>query len=291
MKNYLKRVIKAVLNEPIVERISEPVLYTAAKDYQIVVSEKRRFEGKVALVTGASGWLGCAISKRLAAEGAVVFLGGRNTEKLEALRNEIGELKGTAVPLPLDVTNNESIERAVNSIIQTHGRIDILVNCAGGSTRGKAKNLYEQDVGLVDEMLTLNLRGSMLCTRAAGKYMVQQGSGRIINISSVIGEHGKPKFSDYAAAKAGIIGYTKSCAQEFGAHGVTVNVVSPGFIQRGSFDNRQLEYLLKSNYLNQVGTAEDVAAAVAFIASEEAGFITGQNLCVDGGRSLGLHGD
>ena len=291
MKNYLKRVAKAVLNRPIVERVSEPVLYTASKEYKIIVSDERRFDGKTALVTGASGWLGGAISKRLAAEGATVFLGGRNMESLNSLQQEIKALNGSAEPLQMDVTSNESIEQAVGSVIQSAGRIDILVNCAGGSTREKAKNLFEQDVELIDEMLEVNLRGSMLCTRAAGRFMVEQQYGRIINISSVIGEYGKPKFSDYAAAKAGIIGYSKSCALEFGPFGITVNVVSPGYIQMRTFDNKQLKYLLKSNYLKKVGTAEDVAAAVAFIASEEAGFITGQNLRVDGGRSLGLHGD
>lgn len=291
MRNYIKRVIKVLLNKPIVEKVSEPVLYSSAKEYNLKVGEIRRFEGKIALVTGASGWLGGAISKRLAAEGAIVYLGGRNETKLAKLQQEIMDLNGSALPLVIDVASNESIEKAVDSVVSNHQRIDILVNCAGGSTREKAKDLFEQDVELIDEMLSINLRGSMLCTRAAGKYMVQQKSGRIINISSVIGEHGKPHFSDYAAAKAGIIGYTKSCAQEFGPHGINVNVVCPGYIQRGTFNNNQLNYLLNSNFLHKVGTAEDVAGAVAFLASEDADFITGQNLCVDGGRSLGLKGD
>lgn len=291
MKNYIKKVVYAILNKPIIERVKEPVLYTTEKDYKIVVSDKKRFERKVALVTGASGWLGSAISKRLAAEGAIVFLGGRSIEKLEKLQNDIETLNGAAFPIKIDVTDNESIENATESIIQSYKRIDILVNCAGGSTRNQAKNLYEQNVDLIDEMLSVNLRGSMLCTRAVGKYMVQQKSGKIVNISSVLGEHGKQKFSDYAAAKAGIIGYSKSCAQEFGPHNVNINVVCPGYIQRGTFDNRQLEYLRNTTFVNQLGTAEDVAAAVAFLVSEEANFIIGQVLCVDGGRSLGLHGD
>ncbi|MDY4812566.1 MAG: SDR family oxidoreductase, partial [Ruminococcus sp.] len=127
--------------------------------------------------------------------------------------------------------------------------------------------------------------------RAVGKHMATAGNGKIVNISSVIGENCKPKFSDYAASKSGIIGYTKSVAQELGPMGVNVNCVSPGFIQRGQFSENQLPYLLKSNFMNKVGCSEDVASAVAFLASEEADFITGQNLCVDGGRSLGLHGD
>lgn len=169
--------------------------------------------------------------------------------------------------------------------------MDILVNCAGGSTRGNCADLIDQSVEMIDEMLNTNLRGSMLCTREFGKLMRQSGAGKIINIASVIGEHGKPKFSDYAASKAGIIGYTKSVAQEMGLMGITVNCVSPGFIQRDEFNEQQLPYLLKSNFMNKVGSSEDVAAAVAFLASNDADFITGQNLCVDGGRSLGLHGD
>lgn len=281
MKAYLKRVIKAVLNKRTV--------YNMEKEY--LISSQKRFEQKIALVTGASGAIGGAIAWRFALEGAVVYLGGRNQAKLSEIAQKMKEQGLNAKPCVIDVNENKSIENAVNKIIQLENHIDVLVNCAGGSTRNNCANLIDQSVEMIDEMLDTNLRGSMLCTRAVGKHMATVGKGKIVNISSVIGEHGKPKFSDYAASKAGIIGYTKSVAQELGPMGVNVNCVSPGFIQRGQFSENQLPYLLKSNFMNKVGCSEDIASAVAFLASNEADFITGQNLCVDGGRSLGLHGD
>ena len=281
MKAYLKKVIKAVLN-----KTSE---YSMDKEY--VISSNKRFQKKIVLVTGASGAIGGAIAWRFAIEGAVVYLGGRNQSKLNEVAQEMQKQGLSAKPCVIDVNDDKSIEQAVDRIIQDENRIDILVNCAGGSTRNHCANLIDQSVDMIDEMLDTNLRGSMLCTRAVGKHMAKVGKGKIVNISSVIGEHGKPKFSDYAASKAGIIGYTKSVAQELGPMGVNVNCVSPGFIQRGKFSENQLPYLLKSNFVNRVGCSEDVASAVVFLASDEADFITGQNLCVDGGRSLGLHGD
>lgn len=284
MKRYLKRVLKALLNRPMIQ-------YSMKKEYVIHTDAKQRFANKVAVVTGASGEIGGAIAWRLAYEGAIVYLGGRNEKKLSLLVGEMEKKKLQAIPLIIDVTNNHSVEEALNVVIKEFDHIDILVNCAGGSTRNNCANLVDQKIEIIDEMLDTNLRGSMLCTRAFGKQMELAHSGKIINIASVIGEHGKPRFSDYAASKAGIIGYTKSVAQELGGYGVNVNCVSPGFIQRDEFDESKLPYLLNSNFINEVGCAQDVASAVAYLASDEARFITGQNLCVDGGRSLGLHGD
>jgi 3-oxoacyl-[acyl-carrier protein] reductase len=178
-----------------------------------------------------------------------------------------------------------------NDIVAKEGKIDILVNCAGGSTRGMNAYLHEQSVEMIDSMLNTNLRGSILCSREAAKYMVKQRAGKIINIASVIGLRGKARFTDYAASKAGIIGYTSSLTIELGEFSINVNCISPGFIQRGMYTDEQIPYMLNSNYLKRVGTPEDIACAVAFLASSEADFITGQNLCVDGGCSLGLHGD
>lgn len=282
-RSYLKRVAKAILNKPMCR-------FSMDREY-VIKQNELRFVGKVAVVTGASGAIGGSIAWRLGYEGATVYLGGRNENKLSQVVAQMLEQDINAKAVKIDVTNEESIEAAAKIIKETEGRVDILVNCAGGSTRNNCANLIDQSIGMIDEMLNTNLRGSMLCTREFGKLMKQSGSGKIINIASVIGEHGKPKFSDYAASKAGIIGYTKSVAQELGSMGINVNCVSPGFIQRGEFNEQQLSYLLGSNFMNKVGSAEDIAAAVAFLASDEASFITGQNLCVDGGRSLGLHGD
>ena len=282
MKHYIKRLIKAILNKPYFR-------HTQSKTY--VIDSKKRFEGKVVMITGASGAIGSAIAKRFALEGAKVYLGGRNTLKLENLAEEIKALGGAAVPCQIDVMNESAIEAAAAFVIEKEGRVDVLVNCAGGSARGNARELVEQKTEVIDDVISSNLRGSIICTRAFGKHMKKQGYGKIVNISSAIGEYGKPRFSDYAAAKAGIIGYSKSVAQELGKYGVNVNCVSPGFIQRGEFDDDTLAYLKRTTFINRVGALEDVASAVAFMASDEAAFITGQNLFVDGGRTLGLHGD
>lgn len=283
VKYYLKNVLKAVLNKK--------TYYSNEREY-IINNSDARLKGKVAVVTGAGGAIGGAIAYRLAHEGARVYLCGRNINKLNGICSDMDNKGLSAAALKLDVTDIESI-RCAKDIFLRDGQqtLDILVNCAGGSTRNRCAELVDQKIEMIDEMLNVNLRGSMLCTKEFGKIMVNQGYGKIVNISSVIGEHGKVKFTDYAAAKAGIIGYTKSVAQELGPKGVTINCVSPGYIQRGAFSEEMLPYLLNSNFLNRVGSAEDVAAAVAFLVSDDAAFITGQNLCVDGGRSLGLHGD
>lgn len=242
------------------------------------------FAGRLVAVTGGYGAIGAAICRRFAAAGAEVLAAGRSCASFEA---EFGDEAGIGF-LELDVTDAAGVERAFASL---SGRLDILVNCAGGSARQRSAQLMEQDCGVIDEMLSVNLRGSLLCSRAACSIMAHSGGGCIVNVSSVIGLRGKPGFTDYAAAKAGISGYTRSLALEMGPKGVRVNCVSPGFIQRGKFGAAQLEYNRRSNCLGTVGSAEDVAGAVAFLASDEARFITGQDLCVDGGRSLGLMGD
>ncbi len=284
MINYIKRVILAILGRPVAK-------FSMEKNYVIYTGNYKRFQNKIAVVTGASGAIGSAIAWRLGVEGAFVYLASRNEKKLYSLAEEMKKSGIECTPLITDVTNEKSIENAANKIIKDRGTVDILINCAGGSTRDKCTNFVDQSIEMINEMLEVNLRGSMLCTRTFGRIMINNNAGKIVNISSIIGEHGKPKFSDYAAAKAGIIGFTKSIAQELGAYGINVNSVSPGFIQRGTFNDRQLPYLLNSNFLKKVGCAEDVASAVAFLVSDEANFITGHNLCVDGGRSLGLHGD
>lgn len=283
MKSYLKRVAKAVLNKPTCK-------FSMEREY-VIKQNELRLSGKVAVVTGASGAIGGAIAWRLGYEGAVVCLGGRNEAKLSQTVSEMLEKGINAKAVKIDVTDEKSIEAAAKIVKENEGRVDILVNCAGGSTRGNCANLIDQRIEMIDEMLKTNLRGSMLCTREFGRIMKQTGYGKIINIASVIGENGKPMFSDYAASKAGIIGYTKSVAQELGPAGINVNCVSPGFIQRGEFNEQKLSYLYASNCMNKVGSSEDVAAAVAFLAGDDASFITGQNLAVDGGRTLGLYGD
>lgn len=264
--------------------------FTAEKEYILNMSSSKRFENKVAVITGGSGAIGRAVALRLAIEGAKVYVTGRTESNLVKVVDEIRNLGGKANFSLLDVNDSETIKNAFQSIV-VESNIDILVNCAGGSSRGQAKLLHEQDEEIVKEVVMTNLLGSMYCSRQAAKHMVNQKSGKIINVSSAVGMKGKAKFTDYAAAKAGIIGYTKSLAIELGKYGVNVNCVTPGFIQRGTFNEETADRLMRTNYLRKVGTLEDVASLIAYVASDEANFITGENIVIDGGRTLGLLGD
>lgn len=264
--------------------------YSIEKEYRFQFIDKR-FEGKIVLVSGGGGAIGRGVCIRFAIEGAIVFVSGRNKEKLQTVIDEITSLGGRAFSAVMDVENPVSIETTFQNIISSYGKIDIVVNCAGGSPRQRMSFFYEQSVDVIDEILDVNLRGSLLCSHYAAQAMIKQQAGRIINIASTLGTNGQIKQTEYTAAKAGVIGYTKSLAMELGRYGITVNCVSPGLVQRGTFNSDQLKYLLNSNWMNQLGTPEQIANAVAFLASDEAAFITGQNLIVDGGWSLGVKGD
>lgn len=255
-----------------------------AKPSISVCRSEDAFAGRRVVVTGGYGAIGAAICRRFASAGAEVLAAGRSRDSFEAEFDG-----GTGIGfLQLDVSEAASIDRAFSSL---DGHLDVLINCAGGSARQRSSVLMEQDPGVIDEMLSVNLRGSLLCSRAACAIMARNGGGSIVNVSSVIGLRGKAGFTEYAAAKAGISGYSRSLALEMGPCGVRVNCVSPGFIQRGRFGKGRLDYNQRTNCLGTVGSSEDVAGAVVFLASDEARFITGQDLCVDGGRSLGLMGD
>jgi len=191
----------------------------------------------------------------------------------------------------MDVSDEQLIVSVFDSIYKNHGKIDILVNCAGGSARGDYAPIIQQKTSVIDNLLNINLRGTILCTREGAKAMVEKGYGRIINISSVIGERGKANFSEYAASKGGVIAFTKSIAMELGKYGITANCVSPGIVQRGGVSESDLERLQNTNWLRSYGKPEDSASMVAYLVSEKAAFVTGQNFIVDGGRSLGLKGD
>lgn len=260
--------------------------------YNIVCNpNSQKLEGKIALVTGGSGELGRAICFKLAAEGANVFIGGRTYSTVNTIKEEVLALGFNAEAVLVDVLREDSVIKCFDYIIDKYQNIDILVNCAGGSSREKNKKFFEQEVEVIKELLDVNLFGSMLCCKVASNIMVKNRSGKIINLSSVVALNGKENFSDYAAAKAGIIGLTKSLALELGKYGINVNCVSPGFIQRGKYNSNMLRYLKKSNCLGVVGKPEHVADSVVFLSTDASDFITGQNICVDGGRSLGLLGD
>ena len=289
---FLSKIIPASIKRKIRKRFERTVkVYTAVKPYEIKVEFEPELKDRIAIVTGGSGAIGRAICFRLAAMGATVYVGGRSESSSMKVVDEIRQSGLNAEPFVIDVSDEASVEEAFNSIRDNEGKLDILVNCAGGGARDAMASLADQDIKIIDEIMASNLRGTILCTRKAAQMMIPQKEGKIVMISSAVGIQGKAKYSEYAAAKSGMIGFMKSVALELGPYDINVNCVSPGFIQRGEYDEKQLDYLKKSNAMKKVGSLEDVACAVAFMVSSSAEFITGQNLCVDGGRTLGLVGD
>lgn len=256
--------------------------------YEIKLIKENRFEGQVAVVTGGSGVIGRAICYRLAAEGALVYVCGTNQERISSVVDEINAAGFSARPLVFNILEENSVRNAFNLVVRLSSKIDLLVCCAGGGAREKSCAFIEQDMSVVDSVLNVNLRGGILCTKEACKYMVSRGKGKIIIISSTVGLQGMPAYSEYAAAKAGLMAFVKSIAMELGKNGIRINCVTPGIVQRGSIDENQMERIKKTNWVNDYGKPEDISNMIAFLNSDEATFITGQNFVVDGGRSLGL---
>jgi len=261
------------------------------RPYQINLLKEGRFKNKVVLVTGGSGAIGRAICCRFAIEGAIVYVAGTTLAKINMVVDEIHQLGGEAFPCIVNVKEYKSIEDSFQSIVNRHQRIDFLVTCAGGSARDEQRDIHEQDPEVIENIITTNLIGTILCVQQAAKYMIRQKNGKIITLSSTIGAKGKAGYSEYAAAKSGIFAFVKSSAMELGKYGINVNCVTPGIVQRDKITNIQLEYIKTTNYLNSYGKPEDISNMVAFLASDEADFITGQNFIIDGGRTLGLKGD
>jgi 3-oxoacyl-[acyl-carrier protein] reductase len=242
--------------------------------------------GKIALVTGASQGIGRACALELAAAGATVALAARNIEKLEAVAAEIAAAGGTAKAYALDVASEESIKGAAKAILADHGTVHILVNNAGITKDGLAMRMKLADF---EDVLRTNLTGSFLLTQALISPMMKARWGRIINITSVVGEVGAAGQANYAASKAGMIGLTKSLAREFASRGITVNAVAPGFIETPMTDvltEAQKTGILAQIPLARYGSDADIAAAVAFLAGESAGYITGHTLDVNGGMHM-----
>lgn len=293
IRNIGKRLIPKFMKEYLKKEVNGR--YTQNVNYELNVAFEGRLEDKVAIVTGGSGAIGSAISYRLAAEGATVIVCGRNKDKINKVIQQI-ELQNTnksgkAIPAILDVTDENNINTVVNDIINRFNKIDILINNAGGYAGDKSKPIHLQEVSIIEEILDVNLRGSILCARKVAQKMVDSKCGTIINISSIVGIHGKSGMSDYAASKAGIIGFTKSLAIELSKYGINVNCVSPGLINGEVFDKGMEERPSDRNYLGHTGKTDDIASLVAFLCSDEANYITGENIIVDGGRSLGLMGE
>jgi 3-oxoacyl-[acyl-carrier protein] reductase len=243
----------------------------------------QRFENRVALVTGASRGIGEAIARRLAAEGATVLAAARSTPSIDRVVAEISSAGGTAHGLALDVSEAASIDAAVKSALELYGQIDVLVNNAGIAEDSLILRMSRE---AWDRVLATNLTGAFLLTQAVVKGMVRRRYGRIVNVTSVVGLMGNAGQVNYAAAKAGLIGLTRSVARELGSRNVTCNAVAPGFITTVMTDGMTAEAretLSSQIPLQRLGSPEDVAGAVAFLASEEASYVTGTVLNVSGG--------
>lgn len=289
--NLIKRIINRVnLNSRIGNFLrSHYASFRVTRPYIIKVDEHDELKGKVAIITGGSGAIGRACAFRLAAEGAKVYVCGSRPTSAQPIVDEITAAGKTAVAIQLNVLDAESIQKTFEKIAaENNSHIDILVNSAGGSARGKANNVVDQSVEVFDEILNINLRGAMICAKEAAKYMISNRYGRIINITSVIGLQGKAGYSEYAASKGGSIAFVKSLAQELGRYSITVNGVAPGIVQRGEVTMDAMERLGRTNWMGTYGKPEDISAVVNFLCKDEASFITGQNIAADGGRSLGL---
>jgi 3-oxoacyl-[acyl-carrier protein] reductase len=238
--------------------------------------------GRVALVTGSARGIGKAIALKLAEAGATVVINDVS-ETAEATSQELRSAGKNSMSVIGSVTASAEVNRMVEKIIATYGKIDILVNNAGITRDQLTLRLSDEDW---DAVLNVNLKGVFLCSRAALKYMMKQRFGRIINISSISGIVGNPGQVNYCAAKAGILGLTRTISKEMASRGITVNAIAPGFIETEM--TQKIPEKIKEEFKNRIpagcfGTPKDVAEAVAFFASEEARYITGQVLCVDGG--------
>jgi NAD(P)-dependent dehydrogenase (short-subunit alcohol dehydrogenase family) len=245
---------------------------------------------KVAIVTGAADGIGRAIALCLASEGANVVVADINSPKANDVVDKIKASGGKAVAIKTDVTKSEATDRMIKDVLDMFGKIDILVNNAGGSARKKNSLFHESSEDIWDWVIGLNLKGTRNCCRSVVGHMMERRSGKIINMGSSIGMNGRMRVADYSAAKGGIIAFTKTLSKELGSYGIYVNCVSPGPIETSTvlqYTDEVKERIRKQVHLGRWGKPEEVADVVAFLASEKSSFITGQNIAVCGGLTLG----
>ncbi|WP_153731252.1 3-oxoacyl-[acyl-carrier-protein] reductase [Sporosarcina obsidiansis] len=246
-----------------------------------------RFDGKTAVVTGASRGIGRTVALRLASEGAKVVVNySGSQEKAEAVVEEIRSAGGEAFTFQANVSDAEQVKEMMDETLQQFGTIDFLVNNAGITRDNLLMRMKESEW---DDVLSINLKGVFLCTKAVTRQMMRQRSGKIVNLASVVGIAGNAGQANYVAAKAGVIGLTKTSAKELAARNILVNAVAPGFITTDMTDelgDEMKEQLLSTIPLGKLGNADDVANTVAFLLSEEANYITGQTINVDGGMVM-----
>lgn len=243
-------------------------------------------QDKVAVITGSSRGIGRSIALHLASQGAIIVASARNAAALDSLVNEIKDQGGKALAVPGDVGISKDVDALFSAAKEAFGQVDILVNNAGITRDGLLMRMKDEDW---DAVMDTNLKGAFYCCRAAAKIMSKQRSGRIVNISSVVGEMGNPGQANYCASKAGLVGLTKSVARELARRNVTANAIAPGFIVTDMTDtlsDKVKDELQSQIPLARLGEAEDIAHAVAFLASDQAGYITGQVLGVNGGMYM-----
>ena len=242
-------------------------------------------DGQVALVTGASRGIGAVVAQRLAQDGAKVAVNYQASAAAAAqVVAAIAAAGGAAIAIPADVSQEDAAQALVQQTLEQWGRLDILVNNAGITRDRLLLRMTPQDW---DEVLQVNLRGAFLCTKYVMPHLIRRRQGRVVNMSSVVGLSGNPGQANYAAAKAGLIGFTKAVAREVASRHITVNALTPGFIDTGGMVEQLTaearQQILARIPMARFGSADDVAAAVAFLCGPGAGYITGQTLTIDGG--------
>jgi 3-oxoacyl-[acyl-carrier protein] reductase len=246
-----------------------------------------KLEGKTALVTGASRGIGREIALELARQGANVAVNFAGSEaKANQVVNEIKALGRDAFTVQCDVSNSEQVAAMVKETVERFGKLDILVNNAGITKDNLLMRMKEQEW---DDVININLKGVFLCTKAVTRQMMKQRNGRIINVASIVGVSGNPGQANYVAAKAGVIGLTKTTAKELASRNITVNAVAPGFITTDMTDKLAKEVMaemLKQIPLARFGEPKDIAKVTAFLASDDSSYMTGQTLHIDGGMVM-----
>ena len=240
-------------------------------------------DGKCALVTGATGGIGAEIARALHGSGATVAISGRNEDKLNALKNELGE---RCHVYPADLSAENAASDLIGAATEAMGKIDILVNNAGLTRDNLSMRMKDEEW---DEVINVNMTTTFALAKAAQRGMMKARHGRIINIASVVGVTGNPGQCNYVASKAGMIGWSKAMAQEIASRGITVNCVAPGFIATAMTDaltDDQKDKIKATIPMQKMGSAQDIASAVVYLASDEAGYVTGTTLHVNGGMAM-----